>query len=74
LRRCSSDQPDDTFFAEELDFAAMGVQSTVLLERLARMGLQRPTAVQSAAFKAIREEDSGDLTIGAETGSGKVSK
>jgi hypothetical protein len=74
LRRYASDQPDDTFFAEELDFASMGVQSTVLLGRLERMGLQRPTAVQSAAFKAIREEDSGDLTIGAETGSGKVRK
>ena len=62
----------DSIFAEDQDFAALGVQTDVLLHRLERLGLERPTAVQSAAYNEIRESRK-NVTIGAETGSGKVS-
>ena len=62
----------DSIFAQDPDFAALGVQMDVLLRRLERMGLERPTAVQSATYKEVRESHK-DVTIGAETGSGKVS-
>lgn len=63
----------DSIFAKEPDFASMGVQSPVLLQRLKEiMGFTRPTAVQSAAYKLIRDSQQQNVTIGAETGSGKV--
>ena len=72
-RLFSSSHEDDSFFAEDAqDFAALGVTSPILLQRLADMGLTRPTAVQSAAYQSIRGSET-DVTIGAETGSGKVS-
>lgn len=70
IRRFST---QNDFFAQDTDFATMGVQSPALLRRLSQMGLERPTAVQHAAYTQIRESQS-DVTIGAETGSGKVSK
>lgn len=35
------------------------------------MGLERPTTVQAAAFSFVLDHSQGDVTIGAETGSGK---
>lgn len=62
----------------------MGIQSSVLLDRIHnKLGLERPTQIQARSFAAIRgnaeegEENgdnpcfSRDVTIGAETGSGK---
>lgn len=78
----SSNDDDSAFFAsheEYPDFAALGIQSPVLLDRLANMKssnlnkLSRPTAVQAAAFGAIAAAASSsaqDVTVGAETGSG----
>ena len=67
--------PDDAvtdFFAPpEETFESMGIQSPVLLSRIEKnLNLTRPSAVQVAAFSAIAE--GGDITIGAETGSGKT--
>ncbi|KAG7371455.1 DEAD/DEAH box helicase domain protein [Nitzschia inconspicua] len=98
-----NDNNDDSFFAESTtSFESMGVQSSVLLDRIHnRLGLERPTQIQARSFAAIRGldqkltnddnqdhdddvenlVDSGDaqpqsarrrdVTIGAETGSGK---
>jgi len=77
----SDDNDNDSnggFFSQEhADFAALGIQSPVLLERLRReLQLQRPTAVQAAAFAdlvattATTNNSNNDVTIGAETGSG----
>ncbi|KAL3923157.1 MAG: hypothetical protein SGILL_001816 [Bacillariaceae sp.] len=65
----------------------MGIQSPVLIERLSSetsLGLTRPTSIQARSFAAIRDigdddtddetmspQASRDVTIGAETGSGK---
>jgi superfamily II DNA/RNA helicase len=59
------------FFAEETDFAALGVKSPVLLQRIEALGLSRPTSVQAAAFGEIAS-GWGNVTVGAETGSGKT--
>eukprot|EP00980_Cylindrotheca_fusiformis_P027807 scaffold22560_cov135-Cylindrotheca_fusiformis.AAC.18 len=73
--RLFSTQPaieNDDFFSRDQDsFESMGIQSSVLLERLNNLGLSRPTQVQSSSFQKIREGVS-DVTIGAETGSGKT--
>lgn len=76
LRLYSSSSPLEDIFASEedgsiLDFASMGVTSPVLLKRLEAMGLTRPTAVQQKAYLQVRSTTS-NVTIGAETGSGKV--
>lgn len=71
IRRYSTSQ--DSIFSEDPDFAALNVRTDILLRRLGRMGLERPTAVQSAAYREIRESHN-NVTIGAETGSGKVGK
>jgi superfamily II DNA/RNA helicase len=48
------DDDNDGFFAPNImDFESMGITSPVLLQRLQAMGLQRPTAVQAAAFQAM---------------------
>ena len=63
---------DDSFFATEVDsFESMGIQSPILLERLKKIGLETPTQVQAKSFATVREGTS-DVTIGAETGSGKT--
>lgn len=62
---------DDGFFAVEPDFQSIGIQSPVLLERIAALGFERPTSVQAAAFKELASGQ-GNVTIGAETGSGKT--
>ena len=73
IRRFSaSTTSQESFFAEDTDFKAMGVQSQALLRRLEQMGLERPTTVQNAAYQQIRQSHH-NVTIGAETGSGKVS-
>ena len=65
---------EETFFADIdafPDFAALGIQSPVLLRRLKeKMKLQRPTAVQAAAFREIASGNT-DITLGAETGTGE---
>eukprot|EP00562_Extubocellulus_spinifer_P009974 CAMPEP_0178497002 /NCGR_PEP_ID=MMETSP0696-20121128/14434_1 /TAXON_ID=265572 /ORGANISM="Extubocellulus spinifer, Strain CCMP396" /LENGTH=644 /DNA_ID=CAMNT_0020125355 /DNA_START=132 /DNA_END=2066 /DNA_ORIENTATION=- len=77
------------FFAnpdDHPDFASIGVQSSVLTERVEKMLLSslssasqeqrsdqqhvRPSAVQAAAYQSIAS--GADVTIGAETGSGKT--
>ncbi|KAG7343725.1 ATP-dependent RNA helicase [Nitzschia inconspicua] len=99
----NNDNNDDSFFAESTtSFESMGVQSSVLLDRIHnQLGLQRPTQIQARSFAAIRGLDQKptdddnqddnvdvenlvdngaaqpppaprrDVTIGAETGSGK---
>lgn len=57
------------FFADS-SFSSIGVQSPVLLDRLASLGLKKPTSVQASAYPAIAGGDSA--TIGSETGSGKT--
>jgi superfamily II DNA/RNA helicase len=59
------------FFAEETDFAALGVKSPILLQRIEALGFSRPTSVQAAAFGDI-SSGWGNVTVGAETGSGKT--
>jgi superfamily II DNA/RNA helicase len=59
------------FFAEETDFAELGIKSPVLLQRLEALGFSRPTSVQGAAFSEI-SSGRGNVTVGAETGSGKT--
>ncbi|KAL3904101.1 MAG: hypothetical protein SGILL_010196, partial [Bacillariaceae sp.] len=74
----TSDQvvDDDSygFFAgPDVTFESMGIQSPLLIQRLeTQLSLTRPTSIQAESFAAIRsEETSRDVTIGAETGSGK---
>ena len=71
----SADVPSsDGFFAEVESFQELGVDNEVLLKRLENMGLKRPTKVQEAAFRSFvaAGEDGQNLTVGAETGSGKT--
>ena len=81
----SSEASDDGFFASsDVTFESMGIQSPVLLERLTKLGLERPTQIQAKTFAQIRGDESdnsdekpssayaNDVTIGAETGSGKT--
>jgi len=63
---------EEDFFATEVtSFESMGVQSPILLERLQKAGLEKPTQVQASSFASLQEA-SKDVTIGAETGSGKT--
>lgn len=48
----------------------MGIKSQILLDRIQELKIERPSAVQAAAYSSITE--GGDVTIGAETGSGKT--
>ena len=64
-------EENDSFFANEMSFADIGIKSQVLLDRLAAESLVRPTKVQASSFNAIKS-GVGDVTIGAETGSGKT--
>jgi superfamily II DNA/RNA helicase len=67
----AGDAVTDFFAPPEETFESMGIQSPVLLSRIEKnLNLTRPSAVQVAAFSAIAE--GGDITIGAETGSGKT--
>jgi superfamily II DNA/RNA helicase len=67
----AGDAVTDFFAPPEETFESMGIQSPVLLSRIEKnLNLTRPSAVQVAAFSAIA--DGGDITIGAETGSGKT--
>lgn len=59
---------DDTFFATHQSFEDLGIQSQVLRQRIP---FAAPTKVQAATI--ARVQNGGDVTIGAETGSGKVS-
>lgn len=67
---------NNTFFDPETpDFESLGIQSPILLQRLRdNLQIDRPTAVQAAAFSAIAGPTGGDVTVGAETGTGKVSR
>jgi superfamily II DNA/RNA helicase len=67
----SKEARNNGFFAEETDFAALGVKSPVLLQRIEALGFSRPTSVQAAAFGDIAS-GWGNVTVGAETGSGKT--
>jgi superfamily II DNA/RNA helicase len=67
----SATEKEDAFFADQLSFAAIGIQSQVLLDRLEAQNLRHPTRVQASSFDSVRK-GSGDVTIGAETGSGKT--
>ena len=58
------------FAGADVTFESLGIQSKVLLERLEKLGHQRPTAVQAATFEALSAIPRSDMTIGAETGSG----
>jgi len=63
---------EEGIFADSsVTFESMGITSPILLKRLQRLGLERPTAVQAAAFESLSTLPRTDLTIGAETGSGK---
>jgi len=84
----SSISSSSSFFANsDVTFESMGIQSSVLLDRLHNnLGLERPTQIQAKAFTEIRGSTSTtptsnsnenfirskDVTIGAETGSGKT--
>ena len=65
---------EESFFADRdefPDFASLGIQSPILLRRLKdQLKLERPTAVQAAAFREIAS-GATDVTIGAETGTGE---
>ncbi|CAJ1946656.1 unnamed protein product [Cylindrotheca closterium] len=72
VRLFSSTAAEEDFFATEVSsFESMGIQSPILLERLQKAGLEKPTQVQASSFSALREGTKG-VTIGAETGSGKT--
>lgn len=72
FRLFSSASAEDDFFAAEVNsFKSMGIQSPILLERLQKAGLEKPTQVQASSFESLREGKK-DVTIGAETGSGKT--
>jgi len=72
VRLFSSATADDDFFASEVNsFESMGIQSPILLERLQKAGLEKPTQVQASAFESL-QGGKKDVTIGAETGSGKT--
>jgi len=82
----TDDVEDDGFFAcPGITFESMGIRSKVLLDRLKKLGLERPTQIQAKTYAQIlgdskESEDSStpsvvyanDITIGAETGSGKT--
>lgn len=78
----SNNGDDDGFFADSsVTFESIGVRSKVLLDRLDKLGLTRPTQIQAKTFGRIQGNDddesdfferSNDVTIGAETGSGKT--
>jgi len=68
---CSSKSAANDFFAPpEITFDSIGIKSQILLDRIQQLKIERPSAVQAAAYSAIAE--GGDVTIGAETGSGKT--
>jgi superfamily II DNA/RNA helicase len=72
LASASSVDADNVFFSQDhADFASLGIQSPVLLERIEALGLRRPTAVQAAAYRDISAAE-GDVMVGAETGTGKT--
>lgn len=57
-----------SFFSSEYkDFASLGVQSPILLERLEKLQLVHPTQVQAQAYNDIASGET-DITVGAETG------
>jgi hypothetical protein len=46
----SKEARNNGFFAEEIDFAALGVKSLSCCNGFASLGFGRPTSVQAAAF------------------------
>jgi superfamily II DNA/RNA helicase len=67
----SSTTDGGIFSDDTTTFASLGIESPVLLERLEKLGLGRPTQVQADSFAKIKE-NSGNVILGAETGSGKT--
>lgn len=63
----SEPDQDNDFFATNTTFEDLGIQSQILRQRIP---FALPTKVQAAAIERILQ--GGDITIGAETGSGKV--
>jgi hypothetical protein len=75
VENVTDDNPSSSsFFANDVNFADMGIVSNVLQQRLAQVlgNNARPTLVQHQAYAALRSS-TNNVTIGAETGSGKVS-
>ena len=60
---------NDAFFSDQ-SFADIGITSPILLQRLAAMGLHKPSTVQEATYQVVAEGT--DVIIGAESGSGKT--
>lgn len=71
-KRFSSAAPatNDFFAPPDATFESIGIKSKVLIDRIRGLNLERPSAVQAAAYASIIE--GGDVTVGAETGSGKT--
>ncbi len=76
---------DSSLFVNDATFQSIGIQNPVLLERLAQLGMNRPTKVQAQVFPkllrpVIMENENSHLPskqttnviIGSETGSGKT--
>mmetsp|Transcript_29961 Transcript_29961/g.45419 ORF Transcript_29961/g.45419 Transcript_29961/m.45419 type:complete len:572 (+) Transcript_29961:92-1807(+) len=61
---------NDFFAPPDATFESIGIKSKVLMDRIQGLNLERPSAVQAAAYASIVE--GGDVTVGAETGSGKT--
>ncbi len=82
----TDDTEDDGFFASPgVTFESMGIRSKILLDRLKKLGLERPTQIQAKTYAQILGDTAesefssspsiayaNDITIGAETGSGKT--
>lgn len=78
-RRFSSGSSDHAttssggIFADDgITFESMGINSPILLQRLQKLGITRPTAVQAATFDTLSVTPREDATLGSETGSGKT--
>ena len=53
---------DDGFFAGSgVTFESIGIQSPVLLERLGKLGLEKPTQIQAKTFAQIRGDDKNNI-------------
>lgn len=62
---------EDTFFAQHKTFDTLGLRSTLLRQRIHDiLQFHCPTSVQAATFQAIANTTQ-DVTVGAETGSGR---
>lgn len=74
----SSDTDDDEstsggIFADpDVTFESMGIKSPILLDRLEKLKITRPTKVQASTFDSLSAIPREDITLGSETGSGKT--